>query len=230
MKQNPCIYLYMNLNICSFCSLSCTLIAYIINWHEFFSLPIITTFIPHLVWFDSLPFQCWWPWTLLWYCHLSFKVLFDSHHFLSWWPYRHPVYYSNLFSSLKLIRFPAFSILRTLTSTLWPSCNWVLFILEVWISPSLPTPMSTKAPKWVTLVTFPVNIVPSRRLAMSRIPSLNSGFSCLSVKFKINISIIVMYFLVLHCWMFLICFGSICTCISFYKSNLWYKLELNLML
>ena len=54
-----------NLNICSFWTLSCTLIAYKINLHEFFSLPIITTFIPHLVWFDSLPFQCWWPWTLL---------------------------------------------------------------------------------------------------------------------------------------------------------------------
>lgn len=56
-----------NWKICSFWTLSCTLIAYKINWHEFFSLPIITTFIPHLVWFDCLPFQCWWPWTLLWY-------------------------------------------------------------------------------------------------------------------------------------------------------------------
>ena len=76
-----------NWKICSFWTLSCTLIAYKINWHEFFSLPIITIFIPHLVWFDSLPFQCWWPWTLLWYCQLSFKVWFVSHHFLSWWLY-----------------------------------------------------------------------------------------------------------------------------------------------
>ena len=77
-----------NLNICSFWTLSFTLIVYKINWHGFFSLPIITIFTPHLVWFDSLPFQSLWPWPPLWYCHLSSK-----------W---------------SLIWFPSFSVLMTL--------------------------------------------------------------------------------------------------------------------
>ena len=65
----------------------------------------------------------------------------------------------------------------TLTDTLSPRLTLLFFILEVWISPFCPTPISTNAPKWVTLVIFPVKTVPILRELTSWTSFLNNGFS-----------------------------------------------------
>ena len=65
----------------------------------------------------------------------------------------------------------------TLTDTLSPRLTLPFLILEVWISPFCPTPISTNAPKWVTLVIFPVNTVPILRELTSWTSFLNNGFS-----------------------------------------------------
>lgn len=116
-------------------------------------------------------------WTKLNWIMLNFMVIAQRSRMIF------KYFFHNLCSRFKPILFPALSILMTLTSTLWPNCKSVLFMLELWISPSLPTPMSTKAPKWVTLVTFPVSLVPSLRLAISRIPSLNRGCISFSTRY-----------------------------------------------
>lgn len=50
-------------------------------------------------------------------------------------------------------------------------------ILLICTSPLFSTPMSTNAPKWVTFVTLPVTFVPTFKLDMLFMESLNSGFS-----------------------------------------------------
>ncbi len=69
------------------------------------------------------------------------------------------------------------------TSTLFPSSRESLpwrrcrGILERWISAAFSTPMSTKAPNDVVLVTRPVTVDPTLRSFILVMPCLNSGFS-----------------------------------------------------
>ena len=85
------------------------------------------------------------------------------------------------FFSCSPILFLAASTESTHTSTwspspkFWPGTRGGRILLT-WISPFWPTPMSTKAPKWVTFVTLPVSRVPGLRSEMDVIPFLNSGF------------------------------------------------------
>ena len=67
-----------------------------------------------------------------------------------------------------------------------PICSWYLegrpyssftCILDTCTSAFLPTPMSTNAPKWVTLFTFPITSSPTWRSFMSLVPCLNRGLS-----------------------------------------------------
>lgn len=50
---------------------------------------------------------------------------------------------------------------KTFTSILSPSCSLALWSRLCGIRPSMPTPISTKAPKWVTFCTRPVKIAES---------------------------------------------------------------------
>lgn len=94
----------------------------------------------------------------------------------------HTIIQNNLIS-FNPILFRCISKLVTRTSTRSPSSSMALprsrcrGIWLMWISPSWPTPMSTKDPKCVTFITFPVSVVPVFKSAMDVSPALNRGCS-----------------------------------------------------
>ena len=89
-----------------------------------------------------------------------------------------PAVVSGLAFMERAMRLRLRSISVTVTWTFWPTLtisagSWMKWSAswEMWTSPSWWTPMSTKAPKLVTLVTMPGSFIPFSRSEGLSIPS-----------------------------------------------------------